>query len=151
MTALPAPTRTTTRLGHTPGRQLVAAAIVGAIGAIVFSIAFGQFVIGSRHDLPAAVAADARSLTGGAPAVALVAIVHFAVAWALASGRRIVVPAARLAAATAAVAAGSLAVAAATGLLVPTVAPEAKQIVALGVLAVAYAAAAFLAGDDATD
>ena len=152
MTALPAPTRRTTTLGHPPGRQLLAAAIVGAIGAVVLSIAFGQFVIGSRHDLPVAVASDARSLVGVAPSVALIAVVHFAVAWALASGRRIVEPAARLATAAAAVAAGSLAVAVATGLAGASgSAHDAKQIAELAVLAGAYATAALLAGGDSRD
>ena len=149
MTALPAPTRRTATLGHTPGRQLLAAAIVGAIGVVVLSIAFGQFVTGSRHDLPVAVASDARSLVGGAPFVALIAIVHFAVAWGLASGRRVVEPAARLATGGAAVAAGTLAVAIATGLTgLASTGPDPKQIVALATLAGAYTAAALLAGGD---
>lgn len=152
MTALRSPARPTT-IAHPPARRLIGAAIVAAIGVIVLSVAFGDFVVGSRHDLPAAVASDARSLIGDVPWIALVGLVHLAVAIAMASGGGTVRAGARVASALAGVVAGGVAVAAAAGDVIPawTGGHRPTEIVLVAVVAAAYGAAAVLAGGDATD
>jgi hypothetical protein len=135
MTALPSATRPDT-FGHPPARRLVAAAIVASIGAMVLSVAVGDFIVASRHNLPATVAADARSLVTGVPWIALLGLAHLGVAWGLASHRRIAHSAARVVAGTAAVAAAVA--------LVATAGNGPTAAIATALLAGAYAAATFL-------
>jgi hypothetical protein len=147
MTALRSPARTTTA-DHPPGVRLVGAAIVAAMGAIVLSIAFGDFVVGSRHDLPVAIASDARSLLGTVPLIAAVGLVHLVVAAGLACGRSGVRTGARVTTGLAAVAAASVALTTA----VAHVGPQAPTpTVTLALLAAAYGAATVLTGGDSAD
>lgn len=136
MTALSSATRPAS-LGHPPARRLVAAAIVASIGAIVLSVAVGELIVASRHNLPATIAADARSLGTGVPWIALLGLAHLGVAWGLASHRRIAHTAARAVAGAAAVAAA--------GAVVATAGNGPTAAILTGILAGAYAAATFLA------
>jgi hypothetical protein len=70
--------------------RLVAGVVVGAVGAIVFSIAIGSLVAGSRHGLPITTEAQAHALIAGAPFLALLGFAHLAVAAALALGRGLI-------------------------------------------------------------
>ena len=69
---------------HHDPRRLLAAAIVGSVGMVVLSVAFGEFVVASRPNL----AAEGRPLLAGVPAITALGIVHLLVAFGLASGGR---------------------------------------------------------------
>ena len=145
MTALPSATRPNA-LGHPPARRLVAAAIVASIGAIVLSIAVGDFIVASRPNLPPTVAADARSLVTGVPWITLLGLVHLAVAWGVASHRRLARSAARVVAGSAAVGAAAAVVVSAVGIASPVSAGhDPKAVVATALLAAAYASATLFA------
>ena len=62
--------------------RLAPAALVGAMGVIVLSVAFSGYVVGSSHDLPAEVSGDARALVAATPAIAAVGLLHLLVALA---------------------------------------------------------------------
>ena len=81
MTALSSPQGRIFASHHDP-RRLLAGAIVGSVGVIVLSIAFGEFVVASRPNL----AAEGRSLLAGIPSITALGIVHLLVAFGLASG-----------------------------------------------------------------
>ncbi|MFL5668047.1 MAG: hypothetical protein ACJ77U_01540 [Chloroflexota bacterium] len=83
MTALSSPRHRNFASHHDP-RRLLAAAIVGSVGVIVLSVAFGQFVVASRPN----VAVEGRSLLAGIPAITALGIGHLLVAFGLASGGR---------------------------------------------------------------
>jgi hypothetical protein len=127
---------------------LLAAAIVGSVGVVILSIAFGRYVIASRHDLPAGVAGDAHSLVAAVPLIAAVGVLHLLVAFATASGGSV---SRRLAFATmtiAAVATGLLALlfgAGAPSAITTATQPSATFVAELVVLSAAYASASFLA------
>jgi len=67
--------------------RLAPAALVGAMGVIVLSVAFSGYVVGSSHGLPAEVSDDARALVAATPAIAAVGLLHLLVALAFARGR----------------------------------------------------------------
>jgi hypothetical protein len=138
MTALFAPSPTTTATGPDP-RRLVPAAIVASIGAVVLSIAFSRFVVGSRPDFPAAVASDARSLVGAVPWLALIGILHLLVAGAIASGSRRIRTAALRTVAIGAVAAAVLGIVALAG-----AAPGPVSFAGLAAIATLYGVAAIV-------
>jgi len=83
MTALSSPRHRNFASHHDP-RRLLAAAIVGSLGVIALSVAFGEFVVASRPSL----AAEGRSLLAGIPSITILGVVHLVVAFSLASGGR---------------------------------------------------------------
>jgi hypothetical protein len=91
MTLLASPTDVrSVRRGQPSARRLLGGAIVGALGAIVLSVASGAYVATTRTTLPAAAADDARALAGWIPAIVAVGFVHFLVAAAMVRGRDLV-------------------------------------------------------------
>jgi hypothetical protein len=68
-------------------RNLVAAALVGAVGVISFSVAVGSFVVGSAHRVQPSSAAEAGNLVAAVPTFVVGGLVHLAVAAALVAGR----------------------------------------------------------------
>jgi hypothetical protein len=135
------------------GRRLLGAAIVGALGAIAFSVADGAWVAATRTTLPPEAAADARVLAGWVPAIVAVGLAHLVVAAAMLRGRHVV----RIAAA---VVTGLVALAA-IGATAMTVAgvdpfgwsraghPSSTAIGILAITAVLYGLAAVAAGSSA--
>jgi len=135
----------------TPGpRLLIGGALIGAVGAMSFSLAVGSFVVGSTHRLQPASAAEAASLVAGVPAVFVAGLIHLAIAAALVAGRRRLRSAAVAAAAVAAI----VALVAATMLLTgfdPTGGthaghPTTDGVLVLLLVAGMYAGAALVAG-----
>lgn len=151
MTALPIRAPEPADLIHEPSlRRLLGAAIVGALGAIVLSIAFAHNVVGSMSNLPGSVAADARSLTANVPWIAAIGLAHLVVAVALAAGREVVRMAAAILTGLVAVAAAGAAALTAAG-IDPFGRSGAGHASATGVgilalAAILYGAAALLAG-----
>ena len=91
-------------------RLLVASALIGAVGAVSFSIAVGSYVVGSTHRLQPATAAEASSLVAGVPIFVIGGLLHLVVAAAfLLGGRRIQTVAVAVAALAAIVAVASAA------------------------------------------
>jgi hypothetical protein len=136
-------------VGSPDPRRLLAAAIVGSLGIVVLSVALGAFVVGSRHDLPASAAGDARSLVAAVPWIVSGGLAHLLVAAAIASGGRRVKRAAAVATVVAAVAVAAVAAIRAAGVdpvtLARTGQPAAKLVAEILVVGAAYAAAAVLA------
>jgi hypothetical protein len=136
-------------------RNLVAGALVGAVGAISFSVAVGSFVVGSTHRVEPSSAAEAATLVAGVPAFVIGGLVHVAVAAALvAGGRRLRSAAVALTVVAAIFAIGSVVMLLAgidpsggVGAGHPTTDGVAVLLLAAGT----YAVAAFLAGPRATE
>ena len=131
-------------------RILVGGALIGALGAMSFSLAIGSFVVGSTHRLQPSSAVEAAALVGATPTFVVAGLVHLAIAAALvAGGRRL-----RTAAVTAAAVAAVVAIGAAISILVgfdPTGGaraghPRTDGVAVLLLAAGMYAGAAFIAG-----
>ncbi len=152
MTALRSPDHRTVAGYHDP-RRLLAAAIVASVGVVILSVAVGRYVIGSRHDLPLAIASDAHSLVAAVPWIAVIGLLHVLVAFATASGGRVWRRLALASVAIAALATAILAILAAAGVASPIldVARGTTTVVQLVGLAAAYAAASFLAATGEAD
>lgn len=69
-------------------RILVGRALIGALGAMSFSLAIGSFVVGSTHRLQPSSAAEAAALVGATPIFVVAGLVHLALAAALVAGGR---------------------------------------------------------------
>jgi hypothetical protein len=136
-------------------RRLIGGAIVGAIGAIVLSIAFGAYVATTRTALPLAAAADARALGAWIPAIVAAGLVHFLVAAAMVRGRDVVRVAAAALTGLVALATGTAAAMIVAGVdpLGRTAVehPTATGVGILGVTAVLYGLAALAAGSGAAE
>jgi hypothetical protein len=136
-------------------RHLVAAALIGAIGAVSFSVAVGSYVVGSTHRFQPATAAEAGSLVAGVPVFVIGGLLHLVLAAALlVGGRRVRTLAVALSGLAAIVAVASAAMLL-TG-IDPFAGPRAghptTQGVAVLLLATAaYGMAALLAGPGAAD
>ena len=156
MTALPIRAPEPADLIRQPSlRRLLGAAIVGAIGVILFSVAFAGHVVRSMSSLPASSAADAQALSAVIPWLVLAGVVHFVVAAALAGARDSVRIAAAAITGITAVAAAAAAAMTAAGIdpFAWSAAghPAASGVGILGLTAVLYGAAALLAGSVAED
>ncbi len=85
MTALPIRAPEPTDLIREPSlRRLLGAAIVGGLGVVAFSVAFGGYVVAHMHTLPSSAATDARALLGAVPAIVAVGVAHLVLAAAMA-------------------------------------------------------------------
>ena len=156
MTALPIRSSEPADLIREPSlRRLLGAAIVGAIGVILFSVAFAGHVVRSMSSLPASSAGDAQTLSAAMPWLVLAGIVHLIVAAALAGGRDSIRIAAAAITGITAVAAAAAAAMTAAGIdpFAWSAAghPAASGVGILGVTAVLYGAAALLAGSVSED
>ncbi len=69
-------------------RHLVAGGLIGAVAALLFSVAVGSFVVGSTHRLQPATAAEASSLVAAVPVLVIAGLAHLALAAALLLGGR---------------------------------------------------------------
>ncbi|HEY7130633.1 MAG TPA: hypothetical protein VH440_00185 [Candidatus Limnocylindrales bacterium] len=135
-------------------RRLLGAAIVGGLGVIAFSVAFGSYVAANMHTLPSSAAADARALLGSVPAIVALGVAHLILAAALAGRRESV----RIvgAAISGLIAIAAAAAAAMTAVGVDPFAwsgsghPSSAGVGILAITAILYGAAALLAGG-ATD
>jgi hypothetical protein len=129
--------------------RLLAGAVVGAVGVVLFSAAIGSLVAGSRLGLPITTEPQAHALIAGAPYLVAAGFVHLVLAAALVLGRglvrRVAIGGAVLGAAAAATRAAMLL----TG-FDPTGGPDAGRpttqgVAILIVVGSAYALAAILA------
>ncbi len=129
---------------------LAAAALAGAMGVIVLSIAFSGYVVGSMHWLPAEVAGEARALVATAPSIAAVGLLHLVVALAFARGREVVRLAAAAVTGLVALAAGTSAAMLAAGIdpFFPTSTghPIGAGVGMMAIAATVYGLAAILGG-----
>jgi hypothetical protein len=131
-------------------RILIGGALIGALGAMSFSLAIGSFVVGSTHRLQPSSAVEAATLVGATPTFVVAGLLHLAIAAALvAGGRRL-----RAAAVAAAAIAAIVAIGAAVMLLIgfdPTGGaraghPTTDGVAVLLIAAAMYAGAALIAG-----
>ena len=136
-------------------RNLVAGALVGAVGAISFSVAVGSFVVGSTHRVEPSAAAEAATLVAAVPTFVLGGLIHLAIAAALVAGGRRLRSAAVALTVVAAIGAIGSAVMLLTGIDpsggVRAGHPTTDGVAVLLLAAGTYAVAALLAGPRATD
>lgn len=92
-----------------PTRRLIAAAIVGGIGVIILSIAFGAFVATTRLTVSPAALGDARALTASIPAIVAIGLLHLVAAAGILRRRDVVRIAAAVVTGLSAIAAGTAA------------------------------------------
>ena len=135
--------------------RLAAAAVAGALGVIVLSVAFSGYVVGSMHSLPAEVSGEARALVAATPTIAALGLLHFVVALAFVRGREVVRLAAAAVTGLVALAAGTSAAMLAVGIdpLGPSSAahPVGAGAGAMAVAATVYGLAAILGGIGPSD
>jgi hypothetical protein len=156
MTALPIRAPEPTDIIREPSlRRLLGAAIVAGLGVIAFSVAFGSYVVGNMHTLPASSAADAQALRGAIPAIVALGAAHLLLAAAMAGRREVV----RIVGASIS---GLVAIAAAVAAAMTAAGvdpfgwsgsshPSSAGVGILALVAVLYGAASLLAGSAAED
>jgi len=135
--------------------RLAAAALAGALGVIVLSVAFSGYVVGSMHWLPAEVSGEARALVAATPTIAVIGLLHFVVALAFVRGREVARLAAAVVTGLVALAAGTAAAMLAAGIdpFGPSSVahPAGAGAGALAVAAIVYGLAASLGGIGPSD
>lgn len=134
-------------------RRLLGAAIVGGIGASLFSVAVAGAFVGSKAELAGASAADAGPIVAAVPWIVLAGVVHVLLAAALAAGREVVRTVAAVVTGLTAVAAATAAAMTAAGVdpfgLSGSGHPSSSGVGILAVAAVLYGATTLLAGGSA--
>jgi len=155
MTALSSPIpHVSVRRSQPSARRLLAGAIVGAVGAIVLSVAVGAYVATIRTTLPLSAAADARTLASWIPVIVAVGFVHFVVAAAMIRGRVVVRVTAAALTGIVALAAGTAAAMLVAGVdplgWSGAAHPSRAGIGILALTAVLYGVAALAAGSDSS-